>query len=41
MIGGTTPAYFSNLIGRTPIPQQDATPFDYNNPWFYGGYRTR
>jgi hypothetical protein len=42
MIGGTTPSYFSNLIGRTPIPQQqEESQFDYNNPWTYGGYRTR
>jgi hypothetical protein len=41
MIGGTTPAYFSNLIGRTPIPQQEQYPFDYNNLGLYGGYRTR
>lgn len=40
MIGGTTPAYFPNLIGRTPINQGEV-PFDYNNPWFYGAYRTR
>jgi hypothetical protein len=41
MIGGTTPSYFSNLIGRTPIPQQQEQQFDYSNPWLYGGYRTR
>lgn len=42
MIGGTTPSYFSNLIGRTPIPQQQQEQqFDYSNPWLYGGYRTR
>jgi hypothetical protein len=42
VIGETTPSYFSSLIGRTPIPQQqEQYPFDYNNLGLYGGYRTR
>lgn len=41
MIGGTTPSYFSSLIGRNPIAQQQEQQFDYSNPWLYGGYRTR
>lgn len=38
VIGGTTPSYFSSLIGRTPISNEEAN-YGMSNPYMFTGFR--